>query len=96
MAFVDCGAGKFKSSTVTDVLTGTYYIEWIEWISKAATGGDDLLVSDGDANDIQPGVADGANFHQLYPIGGYYTDPTLTTLDSGTVYIQTTKNPANF
>ena len=96
MAVTNCGAGKYKLTAEDDVLTGVFYIEWIEWISVSATAGDLLLVSDNEPLDIQAGVADGANYHRLYPIGGTYTNPTLTDLDSGTVYIQTTKNPANF
>ena len=95
MAFVDCGAGKYKSSLEGDVLSGTFFVEWIEWLNKSAIAGDDLLVVDDGDNDIQAGVADATNFQQLYPVLGYYTDPTLSVLDRGTVYIQTTKNPAN-
>ena len=96
MAVTNEGAGKYKLTAQDDILEGTFFIEWIEWISKTAAASDDLLVDDGDDNIIQEGVADGVNFHQLYPIGGFYTDPTLRTLDSGTVYIQTAKNPSNF
>lgn len=96
MAVSDQGAGKYKLTAESDILEGTFFVEFIEWISKSAAASDDLLIEDEGGLTIQEGVADGVNFHQLYPIGGFYTDPTLATLDSGTVYIQTAKNPTNF
>ncbi len=95
MALTDMGGGKFKLTEAADALSGVYYIDWIQWLSKSATAGDDLLIEDGDGNEIQSGVADGENFHQIYPVGQYYTDLTIDTIDSGAVYVKTRKHHAN-
>jgi hypothetical protein len=97
MAVTDHGGGLYEMNAAADTLgaTTTLYIDWIEWISKGATAGDDLLVQDGDGNTIQPGVADGANFHQIYPVKQVYTDITLATIDSGSILVKTKKHADN-
>lgn len=95
MAVTNHGGGLYSMTAAADVIEATLFIDWIEWISKSATAGDDLLIEDGSGNTIQPGVADGANFHQIYPVKGVYTDITVDTIDSGTVYVKTKLHPDN-
>ena len=97
MAVTDHGGGLYEMDTAADTIGATVslYVEWIEWISKGATAGDDLAIEDGDGNTIQLGVADGANFHQIYPVKQIYKDITVDTIDSGSVFVKTKKHADN-
>jgi len=62
-------------------------VEYLHWVSKGATVGDDLLVSDGAGNVIWEDVADVINFSRIHVLKHPVNDLTVTVMDSGTLYV---------
>ena len=82
-----------KCATQGDIINSTYVpggivdANYLLWVSKAAVAGDDLLVSDGAGNEIWPDIADGANYTKLFVLKHPIKDLTVTTMDSGALYV---------
>ena len=77
-----------QGDAMSDVLADPIVdVNYLLWISKAATAGDDLLVSDGAGNEIWPDIADGANYTKLFVLKHPIKDLTVTTMDSGALYV---------
>jgi hypothetical protein len=95
MAVVDHGNGLYELGAQGDAMSGTFYIDWVEWVSKGGATGGDLLLDDTDGNTIKQGVASGANYFEHYPVEGVYIDPTATTMDNGVLFVKTKSHPDN-
>lgn len=95
MAVTNHGNGFYELDAEGDVLTGVFYIEHIEWLTKGAAPGNDFLLTDIDGNTIQEAVSDVNNYHAHEEVRAIYTNPTLTTLDSGKCFIKTKLHPNN-
>jgi len=81
---------KITAAGVVDdtvVPAGITEVNYLHWVSKGAVADDDLLVSDGDGNTLWEEVADGARFSKLHVIKHPIKDLTVTTIDSGTLYV---------
>jgi hypothetical protein len=76
-----------KMTEAADEITGTFFVNFLYWVSKTAVAGDDLLVYDSDDNTLWEAVADGANFSRIYPVKTYVNGVKLQTKDSGTLYV---------
>jgi len=76
-----------KMTSAGDAITGHAFVLSLYWVSKSAVAGDDLLVSDEDGDTIWEAVADGTNFSQVFPVLRRIKGLTLTTRDSGTLYV---------
>ena len=77
-----------QGDAMSDVLADPIVdVNYLHWVSKGATAGDDLLVKDTDGNTIWEEVADGAYFSKLHVIKHPINDLTVTTMDSGTLYV---------
>ena len=83
---VKCGAEADVISSVY-VPNGIVDVAYLLWVSKTAIAGDDLLVSDGDGNEIWPDIADGANYTKLFVLKHPVKDLTVTVMDSGALYV---------
>jgi hypothetical protein len=70
-----------------DQLGGVEDIDFIEWVSKGAAGGDDLVIDDDDGMNVVEDSADGANYFMIYPIKRKINKLVLATLDSGKVKV---------
>lgn len=77
-----------QGDAISDVLADPIVpVNYAMWVSKGATAGDDLLISDGDGNTIIEDVADGAYFSKIYVLKHPFNDVVVTTMDSGTFYL---------
>ncbi len=76
-----------KMTGAADALTGAVDVNYLHWVSKGATAGDDLLVQDADDNTIWEDVADGAYFSKQFVLKHPVNGLKVTTLDSGTLYV---------
>ena len=79
----------FILDTLGAVETRRLDIECLAWVSKAASAGDDCVLSDSKGRVVWESVASGSNyverehFVSLSQVDGL----TVTTLDSGTIYV---------
>ena len=77
-----------EGDAMSDVLADPIVdVEYMQWFSKGAIAGDDLLVSDGAGNEIWAEVADGANFSKLHILKHPVNDLTVTVMDSGALFV---------
>ena len=82
-----------KCAAAADVINSTYVpggivdVEYMHWVSKGATVGDDLLVSDGAGNVLWEDVADVVNVSKLHVLKHPVKDLTVTTMTTGTLYV---------
>ena len=76
-----------KMATEADQLDGVEDINYLHWVSKGATAGDDLLVVDDDDNVVWEEVADGVNYSKIHIIKHPVNKLKITTMDSGTLYV---------
>jgi hypothetical protein len=79
--------GVVKLAAVSDTLSGTIYCNFLYWVSKAASAGDDLLVKDSDGNILWEDSADGANYSAYCPLKMKIDGINAYTLDSGSLYV---------
>ncbi len=78
-----------KMAVEGDQLDGEDNVEYLHWVSKGATVGDDLLVQDDDGNTVWEEVADVVNFSRIHVIKHKINKLKVTTMDSGTLYVIT-------
>ena len=83
------GKNTFKITAVGNVLTGTYLISRIQWISETSTDGDNLLLSDGRDDIVWEAVADATTYEDIVYLEQWVTDLTVTTMDSGYIVVTT-------
>jgi len=76
-----------------DVLTGTFFIDHIEWIAKASSAGDDLLIVDAGTKKVVAGVADVANYSKTYDVRKTVKNLTVSTMDTGYIIVYAYSNP---
>ena len=76
-----------KMTAGADQLDNVEDVNYLHWVSKLASAGDDLLVADDDDNVIWEEVADGANFSKIHIIKHPVNKLKITTMDSGTLYV---------
>ena len=81
-----------KMTAAADQLTGVEDVNYLHWISKGATEGDDLLVVDDDDNVVWEDVADIVNCSKLHIIKHRINKLKITTMTTGTLYV-ITKTP---
>ena len=76
-----------KMATEADQLDDVKDVNYLHWVSKGATVGDDLLVVDDDDNVVWEDVADVVNFSRIHIIKHPINKLKITTMDSGTLYV---------
>ena len=76
-----------KCGTGGDAVTGIIGVNFLLWHAKAAVAGDDLLVKDAAGNEIWADTADAANYKNFCPLKNKVNGITVTTMDSGVLYI---------
>ncbi len=81
-----------KMTAAADQLAAVRDVNFLHWISKGATEGDDLLVVDDDDNVVWEEVADVVNFSKVHIIKQHINKLKITTMSSGTLYV-ITKTP---
>ena len=62
-------------------------VAYMLWVFKLAVAGNELVVSDGSGNVIWHDIADGANYTKLFVLKHPVKDLTVTTMDSGALYV---------
>ena len=93
MPVTQANSPVIKCSIATDVINSTYVpggivdVEYMHWVSKGATVGDDLLISNGAGEVLWEDVADIVNVSKLHVLKHPVNDLTVTTMDSGTLYV---------
>lgn len=96
MAITQSTFNIIKMGAGSDALTGLRNVNFILWHSKGAVAGDDLLIKDAAGNELWADTADAANYKNFCPIKNTVNGITLTTMDSGTVYVYLEKEyPGN-
>ena len=89
--------GIVKMTAVADAITGIKHVNFIRWVAKGATGGEDLLVYNTDDKTILEAVADGANFEKDYPIKQSLNGVKVSAIGAGSIYIHLApENPRNW
>ena len=88
MAVTGQGTGVYVFSAGSDAITGKTYVKHIRWVG-ATTAGHHLTVSDSLGNVILDSYADGNYFIDIHPFYRYFTGITVTTMDSGKLYVYT-------
>jgi len=84
MAFT--GQRVKRSVTEGDVLSGITQVSTIEWVG-ATTAGHQCVLTDENGDNVWESVADGQYFKDVHAHFDWVRDLTVTTLDSGTLYV---------
>lgn len=71
------GKAYSRSTTQGDVLTGRFWVTYLEW--KPAAADDPFVVQDADGETLAEDTADSVS-RKVFPIFGWVTDLTLTTM----------------
>lgn len=71
----------------SDELAGDVYVNFLYWVSKGASAGDDLSITDSDDNVLWVDSADAANYSAVYPLKMKCNGVKVGTIDSGTLYV---------
>lgn len=89
MAVTPTGAqfGVVKMTAAEDEIAGDVYVNFLYWVSKTASAGDDLSVTNSAGTVIWDAVADGANFSMMYPLKQKCAGVKVGTIDSGALYV---------
>jgi len=74
-------------SATADAITGPIKVNFLLWHSKVAAADHDLLVSDADGNVLWSDTADAARYKNFCPLKNQVNGITVTTMDSGELYI---------
>lgn len=87
MAFsiLDGSRAYTRTTTQADVLTGTFWISYIEWLPSAAN--DDLQIQDNAGYVIAEDKADSVS-RKIFPIMGLVTNLSPNILDGGSVIVR--------
>jgi hypothetical protein len=86
MAVSNTGDSPLIMSAQGDADTRQFIVTWVRW-NGATTAGHTLTLKDSAGNIIFESVADGANFIDMQPIFKPCRGLSLTTMQSGTLYV---------
>lgn len=76
-----------KMTAASDAITGNVAVNFLYWVSKGATVGDDLLITDSADVAIWEAVADATNFAMIFPVKNAFSGVKVGTIDSGSLYV---------
>ena len=75
-----------KMTAQSDAVTGSFKVGYVRWVNGVRAN-EECLLKDTNGSELFHSVADGPNYTDLMPIFRWVNGLTLTTLDSGTLYI---------
>ncbi len=81
----------FKMDETNDVLSGTHYIKYIQWISEGAADNDNMLLVDANGEGVVEDVSNATTYSAIYYIDDWITDLTVSTLDTGFIRVRLCK-----
>lgn len=91
----DITSNPWIIDTVGAIFAGKISIDRISW-KNATTLNHTVLIVDGSGKTIFEDFASGATYNTSQPIGREYTGVTITTLQSGKIYLDVDTRPKRF
>ena len=88
MAVTNAKSGIYRFDTGGGTVSGGQFVTYARWIAGAASG-DQCVLSDGVGSIWFDSQADGADFIDIMPIYRVLQGLTVTTIDSGILYVYT-------
>lgn len=79
--------GVAKLAAASDEIAKNLPVQFIYLYAKAASAGDDYLVTDSDDNEIYRDVATGVNYTRIFPVNRRVNGVKLATMDTSGGYV---------
>lgn len=76
------------TASATAITRNTVRLSGVSWVSKSATAGDDVTITDLNGRNVWVSVASGSNYRERDAPMRVCAGLVVTVLDSGTLYLE--------